>query len=210
MVGASASVVRAAIMGIIMLTALQVGRLPHSGIAILLSAALMCAVNPLILRWDVGFQLSFLAVAGIVYIEPLLKPFMVRLLRFTPLASLVAATLAAQIAVLPLLLFQFGTLAVYTLPVNVLVLPLVPITMALGFASGSVGLLWSFVGALIGQAAWLVASLQLIIIQWFSELPYAALEVSISGLTMTSLYCALVAGLISLYRGRVNLTTQTS
>jgi competence protein ComEC len=207
MVGASASVVRAALMGILMLAAIQMGRLPHAGIAILLSAAVMCLANPLILRWDVGFQLSFLAVAGIIYLEPLLRPVVLRVVRFKPIASLVSTTLSAQIAVLPLLLYSFGTLAVYTLPVNLLVLPLVPLAMALGLVTGLAGMVWPFAGSLVGQVVWLVAAVQLGIIGWFSQLPYAALQVRIGVPMLLALYATLVAWLVAVYRGSAVATT---
>ncbi len=203
LVGGSASVVRAAIMGILMLTARYIGRAQHMGTAIVVSAAVMVAFNPLILRRDVGFQLSFLAVLGIVYVEPLMRQTFERWLRWKPLASLVATTLSAQVLVMPLLLYIFGTLAVYTLPVNVLVLPFVPIAMALGLTTAVAGMLWPFLGLFVGQLAWLVSAYQLFVIKFFAGLPYAAFDMPISSTAMIALYVGLAAWLISLYRGRV-------
>lgn len=207
MVGAAASVVRASIMGILAMTATRVGRLSDAGIAMAATAMVMCWYNPLLLRWDVGFQLSFLAFAGIMYVQPFIEPFALRVLRLKPLAAIVSTTLSAQVLVLPLLLHTFGTFAVYTLPVNVLVLPLVPVAMALGFATAVAGMVWSWAGFFIGQSAWLVAALQLSIIRFASALPHAALEFSMSGTTTVALYVALATWLISLYRGRVKLIT---
>jgi competence protein ComEC len=201
MVGASASVVRAALMGMLGLTAVQLGRRAEAGTGMLLTAALMTAANPMVLRWDAGFQLSFLAVAGIVYLEPLLRPGLARLVRWEPLAQMMSTTLAAQLAVLPLILFQFGTLAVYALPVNMLVLPLVPVAMTLGFATGVAGVMLPFFGSLVGQLAWLVAAVQLGIIRFASELPYASLELRIDTATTLALYATLVAFVVSVYHG---------
>ena len=198
MVGASASVVRAAIMGVMALAAGQFGRQAASGILILLSAAVMCLINPLLLRWDVGFQLSFLALIGIVYIEPLISPLFSKLLRWDWLAGTAATTASASLAVLPLLLFNFKQLAVYTLPVNIIVLPLVPVAMALGFATAVAGLI-PVVGQIIGQVAWLVAAFQLSVIRIFSNLPYAALEVHMSWIALVSAYAALATWLIFEY-----------
>jgi len=200
LVGGTASVVRAAIMGILVLTARQLGRAQDMGTAIVLSAAVMCWFNPLLLRWDVGFQLSFLAVLGIVYVQPLIQPTCERWFRWKPLASLLATTLSAQVMVLPLLLFDFGQLAIYTLPANALVLPLVPLAMALGLATAVAGMLWPLLGALVGQSAWLVAAYQLTVIRFFANLPYAALQVHISPALMFALYAGLAAWLISRYR----------
>ena len=209
LVGSTASVVRAALMGVLVLTARQLGREQDMGTAIVLSAAVMCWFNPMLLRWDVGFQLSFLAVLGIVYLQPLFQPAFERWFRFKPLASLLATTLSAQVLVLPLLLFDFGQLAVYTLPANALVLPLVPIAMALGLATAVAGMLWPFLGALVGQSAWLVAAYQLTVIRFFAYLPYAALEVRISPALMFALYAALAVWLFSVYRGQAKRITNT-
>jgi competence protein ComEC len=203
MVGAGASVVRAAIMGVMALTAQRLGRANDAGTAMAATAAGMCWFNPFLLRWDIGFQLSFLAFAGIVYVEPLLRSSIEKLIPIKSLASIIATTLAAQVLVLPLLLFDFGQLAVYTLPVNVLVLPFVPLAMALGFATAVAGLLWSFAGQFIGQVAWLVAAVQLGIIRTAAALPYATFEVHITPSAMFAVYAALVAWLVSLYRRRI-------
>ena len=193
MVGAGASVVRAAIMGILGLTAVQLGRRQDAGVGILLAAALMCAFNPLLLRWDVGFQLSFLALVGIVYIEPLLSK---------NIPSVMATTVAANIFVLPLIVFDFGTLAVYTLPANLLVLPLVPLAMALGFATGVAGVIIPFFGSLVGQVAWLVAAFQLGVIRLFASLPYAAPQVTMPVSVLIAVYAGLAAWLVAVYRTR--------
>ncbi|MCC6934140.1 MAG: ComEC family competence protein [Candidatus Yanofskybacteria bacterium] len=203
LVGAGASVVRAAIMGLLALSAQQLGRTQSAAIALTVSAAAMCLVNPMLLRWDVGFQLSFLAVVGIIYGEPLLKPFLARIVRWEALGSMIATTLAAQVAVLPLILHEFGTLAVYTLPVNVLVLPLVPVAMALGFATAIGGMIAPFLGQLIGQSAWLVAAYQLTVIRWFAGFPYAAVDVHLNGVATIAMYAGLVGMCIAVYRRRV-------
>lgn len=200
MVGMGASVVRAAIMGIMAITAQRLGRISNASTAMVLSGAAMCWFNPLLLRWDVGFQLSFLAFAGIVYVEPLLRPLLEKFLKWEWLAATAATTLSAQVLVLPILLYTFNQLAIYTLPANILVLPLVPLAMALGFATAIAGWIWPFLGALIGQSAWLIAAYQLGVIRFFSSLPYAALEVHISSALLVALYAGLVSWLIAVYR----------
>lgn len=213
LVGASASIVRAAIMGVMALAARQFGRQAESGILILLSAAVMCAINPLLLRWDVGFQLSFLALIGIVYIVPLLacpagkgSVDAFGILRLTgwkaSLWNMIATTASASLMVLPLLLYDFGQLAVYTLPTNILVLPLVPLAMALGFTTAITGAIVPLLGQIIGQLAWLVAALQLRIIRFFSSLPFASIEVHISWIALASAYIAIATWLVLTYRKR--------
>jgi competence protein ComEC len=200
LVGAAPSVIRAAIMGILALTARQLGRQQSVGTAVLFSAALMCLFNPLVLRWDAGFQLSFMAVLGIVYLEPLVRPAGERLVRWKPMADAASTTFAAQVMVFPLILFQFGTLSPYALPVNLLVLPLVPVAMALGGITAALGILWPFLGALVGQLAWLVAAVQIAIIRLASSMPYASSKVAFSATVMMAAYVGLAAWIFSVYR----------
>ncbi len=71
--GASASVVRAGIMGIIVLLSKQMGRMSRISNVLLLTAVIMTLQNPLVLVWDAGFQLSFISTCGLVYLSPVLS-----------------------------------------------------------------------------------------------------------------------------------------
>lgn len=133
--GASASVLRAALMGGLVLWSLNVGRLYAAGPALCLAALLMLLINPKILYWDVGFQLSFAATLGIVYLVPLFEKMTARW-SFSFLKEILTATIAATLATLPLVLWHFGRLSLVALVVNVLVLPVVPYAMLFGFLTG--------------------------------------------------------------------------
>lgn len=135
MVGGQASVVRAAIMGIMVLAAQALGR-GYSGIhAMVATAAVMVAISPGIMRFDYGFQLSFLSLVGMIYLSPLFLD----LLRATENKGFLqwrenlATTSSAQLAVLPVLLWHFGQFSFSALAANVLVLACMPLTMMLGF-----------------------------------------------------------------------------
>ncbi|MDD5652321.1 MAG: ComEC/Rec2 family competence protein, partial [Candidatus Moranbacteria bacterium] len=71
MIGFPSSAIRAGLMGSLLLWAMKNGRLANIDNAILLAGAIMLWINPLSLRWDIGFQLSFLATFGIVKMAPL-------------------------------------------------------------------------------------------------------------------------------------------
>ena len=132
LVGGEASVVRAGIMGCVGLLAAFFGRRCAGMTALLCAAAVMLAMNPLILRHDVGFQLSFAGVLGLHF----LGPQFVRLFSFLPslfgLRKICAETLAATIATMPVSLFVFGTLPIFGPLVNMLVVPVVPWAMGTG------------------------------------------------------------------------------
>jgi len=96
-------------------------------------AALMLLFNPLYL-FDVSFQLSFGAVAAILYFDPLLK----RLLKtenklIIYFRDIVTISTAAQIGVLPLLLCYFGSFTLLFPVANLLALPVFPPLLALGW-----------------------------------------------------------------------------
>ncbi|MFQ6102304.1 MAG: ComEC/Rec2 family competence protein, partial [Anaerolineae bacterium] len=127
-VGASAAVLRAALMGILYLWGRHVGRATFAPASLAAAAIGMTALNPYTL-WDVGFQLSFAATVGLVlYTEPLERVFERALARFTSaeraqkIVGLVnealIVTLAAQITTTPIILHYFGRLSLITLVTN--------------------------------------------------------------------------------------------
>lgn len=134
-VGAEASVIRAAVMGCAGILATAFGRRYHGMNAFVLAAAAMLAFQPLLLRHDVGFRLSFAAVAGLQAFGPPLS----RRLRFLPepfgIRTSCAETLGATFMTLPIVLRDFGLLPVFGPVINVVVAPLVPLAMAAGFAT---------------------------------------------------------------------------
>ncbi|AKM84956.1 MAG: ComEC/Rec2-like protein, competence protein ComEC [candidate division Kazan bacterium GW2011_GWA1_50_15] len=193
MTGASASIVRAAIMGWVMLLSALWGRRRDLTNAILLAAVLMVALNPLILQYDTGFQLSLAATAGIVYLSPSL------LLGFrrwpNVLASAAATTIGATVATLPLVIFHFGGFSVVTLFANLVVVPLVPLVMLVGFITMLVGIVaptWQWLG---WPSVWAAGSL-LAIIKFFGDLPWAFVPITALSAGWPVLY---YLGLIGIY-----------
>lgn len=153
-VGASAAVVRAAIMGILGLIALQCGRETSTRLMIAWTGAVMIAWNPKILLYDAGFQLSFLAVIGISELSPLLDRFLYRLPRTFAIKESVQMTLAAQIATAPLILFLFRRLSLVAPLTNLLVAPVIPLAMLLGACATLLSYVNYPLGQLIAYGAW--------------------------------------------------------
>ncbi len=189
--GASASVVRAAVMGLLLLAANGYGRLYDPRNSILCAAAVMVLINPLALRFDVGFQLSFLAVLGMIYLYPILERRLQRVPEAGGLKETILMAVAAQLAVAPILAYTFHSFSIVSLPTNLIVLPLMPYVMLFGFAAGVAGWLFVPFGQLVGWIAWAVAKFQIAVISWFASLPFASVTVSIHWLTMTALYALL-------------------
>ncbi len=139
MTGASSTAIRAGIMGGLALAARLIGRPYDIARALLVAVILMVFINPKILVFDVSFQLSVIATLGMIYIAPILS----RKLYWIPFVSfreIVSATIAAQIAVLPFILWRMGTLSLIALPVNILILPFMPIAMFTSAITSILGL----------------------------------------------------------------------
>lgn len=134
--GASASVVRAGIMGSLTLIAYYFGRPAEARRILWVTVYAMLLFNPLYIV-DVGFQLSVAATAGLLYIEPWMRNIKSKILKFSNewvdgvLQDYLYPTLAATVATMPIILWHFGRLSLISPLVNMLVLPVVPLIMLL-------------------------------------------------------------------------------
>ncbi|HSK93863.1 MAG TPA: DNA internalization-related competence protein ComEC/Rec2 [Candidatus Angelobacter sp.] len=125
--GASPSVVRAALMAGALLVGRFAGSRAHATSALGMAALVMLLAAPSVL-WDVGFQLSFLATAGLVWFG---RPIESRMGRWPGwIREPVALTLAAQLTTLPVILVNFERVSLVAPIANVLVVPIVPLVMA--------------------------------------------------------------------------------
>ena len=166
--GASSSVVRASIMGLLLLFANGYGRLYDAKNSIIFAGAAMIYINPFTLVFDIGFQLSFLAVMGLLYIYPFLDNKFRKIPELWKLKELTLMTISAQIAVAPLLIYYFRQISIWSLPANILILPLVPFAMLAGFLSGIGGMIFLPLGKTIGFVAWAITTYQIKIIDFFA------------------------------------------
>lgn len=172
MTGAEASVVRAAIMGILIVLAQQSGRIFDIRNAVMLAALIMVLHNPKVLTFDIGFQLSFLALLGIVYLKPVIHNLsrMKHDKGFLFWRDNLLTTVSAQLAVAPILIMNFGSFSPVSFAANVAVLELIPVTMGLGFILAGVAL-FSYYGALvIAPLVGILLSIEVGLIKLFAEL----------------------------------------
>lgn len=183
--GASPSVVRAALMAGAMLVGRLGGSRAHATSALGLAALVMLLVAPSVL-WDVGFQLSLLATAGLIWFG---RPIETRLGRWPGwLREPVALTLAAQLTTLPVILVNFERLSLVAPLSNVLVVPIVPLAMLTAAVASAGGALLSLVALppltdivawLLGGAAWLVLRTMIAVGQLTAAIPLAAVDLSV-------------------------------
>jgi competence protein ComEC len=133
----------------------------------------MVLVNPKILVFDVSFQLSFMATLGLIYLAPRLEQYFGWLPSRWQFREFATATIATQLFVLPILLSVMGDVSLVALPVNLLVLGIIPITMLAGFITGIVGFLGTAVSLPFGLITTALLSYQLAVVDLFSAFPFA-------------------------------------
>lgn len=177
MTGGGATIVRASVMALLVLLARATGRTYDITRALFLAGFLMVWVDPDILVFDISFQLSFLATLGLLYLPPILEKYFSFIPARFHLRDFALATVSTQIFVLPLLLLKMGELSLVALPVNLLVLPVIPLTMLLGFLAGVSGMLVSTIALVFAFPAYLLLSYALLVVNVFSALPFASVGV---------------------------------
>lgn len=175
-IGFPASAVRAAIMGWLILLAQRVGRLNRATNAILLSASVMILINPKVLRDDIGFQLSFAAIFGIIYFLPLMEKWFKKIPETLALRESISMTLASQLSTLPLVVFYFGRVSLIGLLVNLLVVPVLSYLMIISFIALILSWLMPIFSQYFFWPAWFLLTYLIKVVDFFSQLPYAALN----------------------------------
>lgn len=174
MTGFQSSAIRASIMALLALFGKYIGR-PYAIIrALLFAAVLMVLVNPLILPYDISFQLSFIATLGIIFLSPIFEH-KLAWIKSSYIRSLVSTTLSAECAVIPLVLYSTGLLSLIALPVNIIIVPLVPIAMLLGFLVMVFGFLSHTLAFPFAFIATGLLNSILGITHFFAQIPFAAI-----------------------------------
>ena len=173
--GLSPSVMRAALMLSIVQCAILFGRKPMIYNSIFASAFLILLVNPLLIV-SVGFQLSYAAVLGIVFFQPKIRKWYLPSTKFGAYCwSLIAVSLAAQIATFPLGVFYFYQFPSYFLLSNLIVIPAIFLTMSSLIAS--VALYWiPFVGKILVVISEYLISSVFWVVQGIETLPNASID----------------------------------
>jgi competence protein ComEC len=197
-VGATGTVLRAAVMASLMVLAQSTERRSEPWRLLAGACWLLSIADPYVL-WDLGFQLSALATASLFAfgkpVESLLER--VPLLRHPWLGwatEALTATLAAQILALPIILYNFGNLSLIAPFANILLVPVVPYTMLLGTIALVAGLIWTPLGewaalAVWAPLAWLTEGARLL-----AQVPWAAVMLPPFPLWMLLAYYGLTVG----------------
>jgi competence protein ComEC len=216
LVGGEAAVLRAALMGALVVVATVLDRRSTALVSLACACWVMTLLNPLTL-WDVGFQLSSAATAGLILFTPGLEALFNRLWgegASTPAAGMdellkittgfirslfaesLVTTLAANATTLPLVVYYFQRLSVVSLATNLAIIPVQPLIMLSGSAGvvlGMAGAEWPAQWTL--WLTWLGLVWTVGVVQWTASLPGASLTIAGFGLGSLLITYGVVFGL---------------
>ncbi len=182
--GLQAPVVRSAIMASIFLIAELTGRQRNAITALLFAAAIMTACDPQVI-YTASFQMSFMAMCGLIFVLPPLQNLENRLIdrlpdRFPAISTIVkftgdslAVTLAALAGVLPLIAYYFGIISIVSPLATLLVLPVLIGIIILGTLTATTGLFLLPLSQVLAWLLWLILSYMLFIVEGFAALSIA-------------------------------------
>ncbi len=206
-------VIRGAIMGSLFLLAELLGRQRSTITALAFAAAVMVGIKPQIL-WSVSFQLSFLAMAGLIFFFPyfqtwgrkgvtaVFKDKEVMVNTGNMVTDCFAVTLAAIVAVWPLIAYNFGVVSLVALPATFFSLPALPAIIISSTLVALIGLFAPFVAQILGWLAWLFLSYLLLVVQGFNTLPLSYLEVNAIPIWLVWGYYVVLAAAMALVSHR--------
>jgi competence protein ComEC len=194
LVGMPASGVRAGIMVGLLFLAQLISRQSFNLRTLVVAASVMLLFNPLLLKFDLGFQLSFMAVLGIILTGPVFNRWLDIVFRgkLKWLQEIIAMTLSAQVFTLPLLVSSFGYFSIVSLLSNIIVLPITPLLMILG-------ILVPIFGAIVAIPCSFLLSYLMWVVDVSSRVPFAILKVNLPFIVLGLIY---IPFLYLAYKGR--------
>lgn len=205
LVGASASVVRAAIMGALSVFGGLFGRRNLALTALAAAAVGMSLTNPLVL-WDLGFQFSFAATLGLIfYAQPMQDVISAFLTRYFPAANVekfiepfsnyFLLTFAAQLTTLPISIYHFGRMSLVSFIVNPIILPAQPAVMVMGGLAVTLSKLYLPLGQAIAWLTWPFAAYTIRMVEFFNSFPGGVLILGNFSLLAAILFYVILFGL---------------
>jgi competence protein ComEC len=186
--GFSAPVIRSVIMGLITMAALALERRASAKRALALAVLAMLVYQPYNL-FDISFQLSVGCTAGMLYLQPILLQWLSSGLPKS-VAQAMAATLAAQLAVIPFLAWYFGTFPVISLFANLLVAPLLEAVILLGLFTTVLAGALEPLARLVFVGLSLLLGLGVELNRFLSRLPGGTLQLPAMGIAASAAYYA--------------------
>jgi competence protein ComEC len=202
MTGGGATTVRASIMAIVVILSKSLSRKYDAGRALVFAGFIMVMQKPLILAFDLSFELSFLATLSIIYVTPLVAERMVFIPEKWNMREIFSTTIATQIFVAPFILFAMGELSLIAFVSNIFVLPVIPYTMLFGFLGIAFGFVTSYIAYPLSWITALLLAYILKAVTFFSHMPFASIKIHASIFVLACIYVFYIVVLIILHKRR--------
>ena len=179
--GLSPSMTRAGLVSSLSLMAWYYGHSFHPFVLLPFAAAITVAIQPSYIWGDMGWQLSFSAFAGVMFVAPLLQAYFFGEKAPGVFRQILGETIAAHAVTMPIIALGFGTVSNVAIIANVLVVPLVPLAMLLTFICGLLSVFSvPFAWVISVPTTWLLGYMTSVA-TFVSELDWAQSEISSSG-----------------------------
>ncbi|AEG16252.1 DNA internalization-related competence protein ComEC/Rec2 [Desulfofundulus kuznetsovii DSM 6115] len=174
--GLGPAVTRSTLMALMFLWAHHLGRTRDWPTTLAAAALVSLMAKPLSL-YDIGFQLSFTATWGILYLGPVLDGLLKNVIRHTWLRAALWVSLAAQLATLPLIAWYYNLISLVSLLTNLAAVPLTGLILALGTASALLGLVVSSLAGFINISTSMLLDLFMGLVSFCRALPGSVIYV---------------------------------
>lgn len=219
--GFSPSMMRAVMVAGLSLLAWYYGRKFHPSVLIFLVAGITALINPFYVWGDAGWYMSFFAFAGVLMLAPLVNVYFwgdgekseadkksveklslkqkvwQKLCGFgVSFRQIAVETMSAQIFTIPIIALMLAQFAPYGLLSNLLVLPIVPLTMLLTFIAGIVTWIMPSLGSIVGWPAQKLLDYIIWVSKQVSSLPMASLEVDIGIVWFLVMMAVIIAAIV--------------
>ena len=178
--GAGPSLTRAAIVASLSLLAWYYGRKFNPFVLLFIAAAITLLINPAFAWGDLGWQLSFVAFAGVMIVAPIINAYFFGDKSKNAIRQIGIETFSAFLVTAPLLALTFSVVSNVAIITNILVLPFVPIVMLLIFIVGLLGFVLPLLAQWLGHVAQIILDYQLWVSEYFASLPWAQTNVKLS------------------------------
>ncbi len=198
--GLSPSMSRAGLVAGLSLAAWYYGRKIHPLVLLPFAMAVTTSINPSYAWGDLGWQLSFAAFAGVMVFAPLLQAYYFGTKKPGIVRQVLGETLSAWLCTLPMLMLAFGYISNVAIISNLLILPLVPLAMALTFVAGVGSLLIPAYASIFGFPAHLLLRYMTETTQFFATIPWAVTETDITPWLAALMYSGLILFAIYMWR----------